>query len=128
VRLAEARHRADTIADSTGPAGLSQAAYAGLACAIGLDRLLYRGRGRRAERDRLRQVAAGRWTASSATLGELADPAWAAGQAVAQGVSSAAAAAAIYAVTQASVTAAASAVATAASSAGGHGAGGHGGH
>jgi Golgi phosphoprotein 3 (GPP34) len=128
VRLAEARHRADTIAASTGPVDLSQAAYAGLACAIGLDRLLYRSRGRRPERDRLRQVAAGRWTASSATPGEPTDPTQAAGQAVAQGVGSAAAAAAIYAVTQASVAAAASAVAMAASSAGGHGAGGHGGH
>lgn len=65
-RLAEARQRLDLIACSAGPVDLSQAAYAGLACAIGLDQLLYPGRRRRAERDRLREIAAGRWTTAPA--------------------------------------------------------------
>lgn len=61
-RLAEARQRLDLIACSAGPVDLSQAAYAGLACAIGLGQLLYPGKRRRAERDRLREIAAGHWT------------------------------------------------------------------
>lgn len=70
ARLAEARRRLDLIACSAGPVDLSQAAYAGLACAIGLDRLLYPGRRRRAERDRLRAVAAGRWTTTHAVASD----------------------------------------------------------
>src|SRR5262249_53672058 len=50
---AEPRQRLDLIACSAGPADLSQPAYAALACALGLDRLLSPGRRRRAERDRL---------------------------------------------------------------------------
>src|SRR5215469_815301 len=65
ARLADARERLDLIACSVGVVDLSQTTYAALACASGLDRLLYRGRGRRAERDRLREIAAGRWTAAS---------------------------------------------------------------
>ena len=71
ARLAEARERLDLIACYAGVVDLSQAAYAALACASGLDRLLYRGWGRRAERDRLREIAAGRWTAA----GDAATPA-----------------------------------------------------
>lgn len=62
LRLAEARQRLDLIACSAGPVDLSQTAYAALVCALGLDRLLYPGRRRRAERDRLREIAAGHWT------------------------------------------------------------------
>jgi golgi phosphoprotein 3 len=40
ARLAEARQRLDLIAWSAGPVDLSQTAYASLACAIGLDRVL----------------------------------------------------------------------------------------
>jgi len=72
-RLAEARQRLDLIACSTGQVDLSQAAYAGLACAVGLDRLLYPGRHRLAERDRLREIAAGRWTTSPAMASDSAD-------------------------------------------------------
>ena len=70
ARLAEARDRLDLIACSAGAVDLSHAAYAALACASGLDRLLYRGRGRRAERDRLREIATGHWITSidAATL------------------------------------------------------------
>ena len=73
ARLAEARQRLDLIAWSAGPVDLSQTAYAGLACAIGLDRVLYPGRGRRAERGRLREIAAGRWTTSPALASDSAD-------------------------------------------------------
>ena len=70
ARLTEARERLDVIACSVGASDLSQTAYAALACALRLDRLLYRGRRRRAERDRLREIAAGRWIAAfdTATL------------------------------------------------------------
>jgi golgi phosphoprotein 3 len=68
ARLAEARERLDLIACSPGVVDLSQTAYAALACASGLDRLLYRGRGRRAQRDRLREIATGHWTTSSAAI------------------------------------------------------------
>lgn len=75
ARLAEARQRLDLIACSAGPVDLSQTAYAALACALGLDRLLYPGRRRRAERDRLREIAAGRWTTSPALASDSADAA-----------------------------------------------------
>jgi hypothetical protein len=74
-RLAEARQRLDLIACSAGPVDLSQTAYAALACALGLDRLLYPGRRRRAERDRLREVAAGHWTTSPVLASDSADAA-----------------------------------------------------
>jgi hypothetical protein len=74
-RLAEARQRLDLIACSAGPADLSQTACAALACALGLDRLLYPGRRRRAERDRLREVAAGHWTTSPALASDATDAA-----------------------------------------------------
>jgi hypothetical protein len=72
ARLAEARQRLDLIACSAGPVDLSQTAYAALACALGLDRLLYPGRGRRAERDRLREIATGRWITSPALASDSA--------------------------------------------------------
>jgi hypothetical protein len=65
-RLTEARQRLDLIACSAGPVDLSQTAYAALACALGLDRVRYPGWRRRAERARLREVAAGHWTTSPA--------------------------------------------------------------
>jgi hypothetical protein len=74
-RLAEARQRLDLIACSAGPVDLSQAAYAGLACATGLDRLVYPGSRRRAERDRLREIAAGHWTTTPALASNPADAA-----------------------------------------------------
>jgi hypothetical protein len=74
-RLAEARQRLDRSARSAGPVDLSQTAYAALACALSLDRLLYPGWRRRAERDRLREIAAGHWTTSSALASDSTDAA-----------------------------------------------------
>jgi hypothetical protein len=127
ARAAQTRQQLDAIARSAGPVDLGQAAYAGLACAIGLDRILYRGRRGRAERGRLRDIAAGHWTASPPEAYE--------GQRKAtQAAVGAASLAAIGAATRAAVDAATIAVAhaTAATAhggmAGGHGGGGHGGH
>jgi hypothetical protein len=69
-RLAEARGRLDAIAGSAGEVDLGQTAYAGLACAIGLDYRLYRGRAQSAERDRLHEIAAGHPAVSPAADGD----------------------------------------------------------
>jgi hypothetical protein len=74
-RLAEARQRLDLLACSAGPVDLSQTAYAALACALRLDRVLYPGRRRRAERARLREIAAGHWTTRPALAGDSTDAA-----------------------------------------------------
>ena len=111
-RLAEARQRLDLIACSAGPVGLSQAAYAGLACAIGLDHVLYPGRRQRAERDRLREIAAGQWTTTPAVASDSADAAAAspdAGSGTGRAATDAATLAAIRAATDAVATAAAAA-------------------
>lgn len=63
-RLAQARWRLEAITGSAGPVDTGQVACAVLVCAAGLDRRLYRGRAHRAERQRLREVADGHWTAS----------------------------------------------------------------
>src|SRR5262249_5198003 len=55
-RLAEARQRLDLIACAAGPVDLRQAAYAGLACAIGLDHVLYPGRSQHTARERMRVI------------------------------------------------------------------------
>lgn len=137
ARAAQTRQQLDAIARSAGPVDLGQAAYAGLACAIGLDRILYRGRRARAERRRLRDIAAGHWTASLPGVSDSVTTGSAAGQAAMQATQaavSAASLAAIGAATRAAVDAATLAVAhaTAATAhggtAGGHGGGGHGGH
>jgi hypothetical protein len=112
ARLAEARQRLDLTASSVGPVDLSQAAYAGLACAIGMDHLLYPGRRRRAERDRLREIAAGRWTTTPATASDHA-----AAAAASPDASSGAGRAAIDAATLAAIRAATYAVAHAAAAA-----------
>src|SRR6266704_2083363 len=108
-RLAEARQRLDLIACSAGPVDLSQAAYAGLACAIGLDQLLYPGRRRRAERDRLRDIAAGHWitTPAKASAPDAGSPD--AGSGAGRAASDAATLAAIRAATDAVASAAAAA-------------------
>jgi golgi phosphoprotein 3 len=119
ARLAEARQRLDLIAWSAGPVDLSQTAYAGLACAIGLDRLLYPGRGRRAERDRLREIATGRWTTSPAQASDSAPAAAASpdasseeGRAAVEAATLAAIRVATYAVAAAAAAATASAAAS----------------
>jgi len=63
ARVAQARARLDAIALSRGPVEVTQAAFGGLAHAVGLGALLYRGREHRPERQRLEQVAAGESTA-----------------------------------------------------------------
>ncbi|MBO0814157.1 MAG: GPP34 family phosphoprotein [Actinobacteria bacterium] len=153
ARAAQARQQLDAIARSAGPVDLGQAAYAGLACAIGLDRMLYRGRRRGAERRRLRDIASGHWMASlpgaddsvttgpaasqaalQATMAQSARKADEAQRMATQAAVGAASLAAIDAATRAAVHAANLAVAhaTAATAhggtAGGHSGGGHGGH
>lgn len=135
-RLAEVRKQQDIIAKSSGAVDLTQAAYAGLACAIGLDRMLYRGLGRRAERHRLREIAAGRWTVCPAGTSDSVDAARVAGQSVEHvtttrfvhaglEASQTGSYAAVHAATQAATHAVVHAATSAAG--GGHG-GGHGGH
>jgi len=58
--VADARARLDSVAVSTAPLDLSQAAFGGLAHAIGLDALLYSGWGNRGIRKRFEQIAKGR--------------------------------------------------------------------
>jgi hypothetical protein len=77
ARVAQARARLDAIAWSGGPAEAAQAAFAGLAHAVGLGGLLYRGRDNRQARERLKAIAEGQWTAaavSAAPAGTPADP------------------------------------------------------
>ncbi|MBO0816452.1 MAG: GPP34 family phosphoprotein [Actinobacteria bacterium] len=147
ARAAMARQQLDAIAASAGPVDLGQAAYAGLACAIGLDRMRYRGWRRRAERRRLREIAAGHWTVTPPDAGDALPTGPVGGQAATQATTapsasaadqaqqatnaavSAAGQVAINAATRAAIGAATLAVAhaTAATAHGGHG-GGHGGH
>jgi hypothetical protein len=61
--VAGARARLDAVAVSTAPLDLSQAAFGGLAHAIGLDALLYSGWGNRGIRKRFEQIAKGQWMA-----------------------------------------------------------------
>jgi Golgi phosphoprotein 3 (GPP34) len=117
-RLAEARQRLDLVAASAGAVDLGQTAYAGLACVIGLDRRLYRGRARRAERDRLGEIARGGRTASRGAVGEPAGgpgapPAWAGSADAAQARRNAATRVAIDAATSAAARAASQGVARA---------------
>jgi len=67
ARVADARARLDAIALSVGPVGTVQAAYAGLAHAVGLGGLLYRGREHRQARKRLEEIATSTWPASAAS-------------------------------------------------------------
>jgi hypothetical protein len=118
ARLAAARARLDGIAQGTGQVDLAQAAYGGLAHAIGLAGKLYPGRDGRAQRKRLDMVAAGDLTADTP------GPAAAAHHAV-HAASHAAVHAAVHAATHAAVSAAHSAHSA---GAGGHGGGGGGHH
>src|SRR5262244_2170135 len=65
ARVADARARLDAIAKGTGQGDLSQAAFGGLAHAIGLAGRLYRGRDGRDRRKRLELVADGGLTAGA---------------------------------------------------------------
>jgi len=121
VRLTDARARLDAIAQGTGPVDLGQAAFGGLAHAIGLAGRLYPGRDGRDRRKRLELVAEGGLTAGPD------EPAQHAHHAVPHSVhaaSHAAVSAAVHSATHAAVSAAHSAHAAGA----GHGGAAHGGH
>jgi hypothetical protein len=120
ARAQDARARLDAIAAGTGQVDLAQAAFGGLAHAIGLAARLYPGRDGRARRKRLELVADGEFTKSAEGPG--------AHHAVAHSVhaaSHAAVSAAVHSATHAAVSAAHSAHSAAAS---GHGGGGGGHH
>jgi hypothetical protein len=131
ARLSEARARLDAIALSTGPADTAQTAYAGLAHAIGLGALLYRGRENRPVRKRLEQIAKGEWPARAVTAaGQDADAVTshtvaAANQAAIQAAQQAAIAAAVDAATNAAIQASVEAAHHAATDGGGGGGHGH---
>ena len=78
ARVAQARVRLDAIALSSGAVEVTEAAFAGLAHAVGLGALLYRGREHKRERQRLEEIAAGDRTARAVSAGAqepaLADP------------------------------------------------------
>jgi hypothetical protein len=130
-RAQRARARLDAIAQSAGPVSLAQAAFGGLAHAVGLDRHLYPRFADRPLRWRLAEVGKGQAAPVTAVVDAADTAARASGaaatQAAAQAAMQAAADAAIQAAVQASTAAAVSAAASAASDAGGH-AGGHAGH
>jgi hypothetical protein len=127
TRLAQARQRVDLIARSRGPADPGQFAYAGLVCVIGLDRRMYRGLGRNAERARLREVATGECTTVAG--GEAGESVSETTMAALRGVTGQATTlAAVRAATDAAMHAAEAALADIAAHAGGHGGGGGGGH
>jgi len=122
ARVTEAPARLDAIAQGTGQVDLGQAAFGGLAHAVGLAGRLYPGRDGRDRRRRLELVADGGLTAGPD------GPAHHAGHAVSHSVhaaSHAAVSAAVHSATHAAVSAAHSALAA---GSGGHGGGGHGGH
>jgi hypothetical protein len=118
ARVADARARLGAIAQGTGPVDLGQAAFGGLAHAIGLAGRLYPGRDGRDRRKRLELVADGSLTAAPDAHHAVSHSVHAA--------SHAAVAAAVHSATHAAVSAAHSAHSAAS---GGHGGGGgHGGH
>ena len=118
-RAARARAVLDAIARSQGPVEVSSAAVGGLACAVGLDSLLYPGFGGRAARKRLEEIAAGRWTSLAPGPGRPAAASAAAASQAAAGAAdlAASAPAAAQAAAAASAQAAASAAVQAAASA-----------
>jgi len=118
ARAEDARARLDAIARGTGQVDLGQAAFGGLAHAIGVAGQLYPGRDGRGPRKRLAQVADGQFTA------DVPGPAGQAGHA-AHAASHAAVSAAVQSATHAAVSAAHSAHSA---SSGGHGGGGGGHH
>ncbi len=145
AREAQVRARLDAIAGGTGQVDLADAAYGGLAHAMGLPTRLYPGIARSHLRSRLWEIANGAWTTGPADTGDggggdggASDAARHAAHHSAHAASHAAAhaavSAAVHSATHAAVSAATHAAVSAAHSAhsahsGGHGAGvGHGGH
>lgn len=119
-RLSEARARLDAVALSAGQVDSAQAAYAGLAHAVGLGTLLYPGWANRQVRKRLEQITKGQWpaaavTAASSDAAASAGPA-ASGAAIASvAATDAAVAASVQAASQAAIQAVMAAAAAAAS-------------
>jgi Golgi phosphoprotein 3 (GPP34) len=108
ARVAEARARLDTIANSGGTVGTAEAAFGGLAHAVGLDRMLYPGLGGRQLRKRLTEVAKGQWTVT-AVSGAVADSVRSATDAAIMASTAAATQAAVDAAVQAAIAASAAA-------------------
>lgn len=108
ARVAEARARLDTIANSSGTVGTAEAAFGGLAHAVGLDRVLYPGFGGRQLRKRLTEVAKGQWTVT-AVSGAVADSVRSATDAAIMASTAAATQAAVDAAVQAAIAASAAA-------------------
>jgi hypothetical protein len=120
-RLADARARLDAIALVAGEVDTVQAAYAGLAYAVGLGALLYPGWANRHVRKRLEQIAKGQWAAVAAGSGAAAPATYATGavldasvEAASQAAVHAASQAAVHAASQAAVHAAVDAATAAA--------------
>jgi Golgi phosphoprotein 3 (GPP34) len=118
-RLAATRTRLDAIARSAGQVDSVQAAFGGLAHAIGLGTMLYPGWSHRDVRKRLEQIAKGQWSAAavSAASSAAADAAMAASV---EAANQAATQAAIDAATAAAVAASVQATQHAPSDGGGH--------
>jgi len=135
ARVAHARARLDAIARSGGPLEATQAAFAGLAHAVGLGGFLYRGRENRQARERLKAIASGEWTAAAVSAAPDQAPAdplaggapAATDRAVTHAAHQAGVEAATAAAIDASIAAAIHASVAAAHNAAGHGGGG-GGH
>jgi hypothetical protein len=102
ARVAEARARLDAIANSTGTVGTAEAAFGGLAHAVGLDRVLYPGFGGRQLRNRLTEVAKGQWSVT-AVAGAVADSVRSASDAAMMAATAAATQAAVDAAVQAAI-------------------------
>ena len=105
ARRASARARLDEVALSDAPVSTAQAAYAGLAHAVGLPALLYRGWDNRHVRKRLERIAKGEWAAAAVSAASK-DATAAASQAAISAAQQAAVAAAVDAATAAAVQAA----------------------
>jgi hypothetical protein len=111
-RLAGARARLDAIALSAGQVDTAQAAYAGLAHAVGLGALLYPGWANRHVRKRLEQIAKGQWSAAvsseaaATTTGVTSAVSDVSAEAASQAAINAASQAAVQAASQAAVQAA----------------------
>lgn len=122
-RLAGARARLDAIAQSAGQVDSAQAAFGGLAHAVGLGPMLYPGWSNSPVRKRLEQIAKGQWSAAAVAAAGSATAAGtdAAMAAAAQAASQAAVQAAVSATTAAAVDASVQAAQAAGDGGGAHG-------
>jgi Golgi phosphoprotein 3 (GPP34) len=122
ARAAQARARLEAVAASTGPVDLEQAALAGLAYAIDLERVVFPGWAGAPARKRLRQLAKGGPVTADVTTAAAGGDAAAAASAAAMAAAGAAVSAASQAAVSAATAAATAAAASAAADAGAHGA------